>query len=148
MIPCLSILSNTDTEPALSSGVEEPVAANESAQNTDEVTLQTDAQEEQSKVPEHIAEIEDQGRKVTVVGISQYQDKKGQTYIVAGGTPKQSNGETKPVAVRINNDTVIFRRSGERVLSALIVTLPEGAEIVVEGKQSKRGVISAQKVVV
>jgi YegS/Rv2252/BmrU family lipid kinase len=135
-------------KPALSSGVEGPVAANESAQNTDEVTLQTETQEAQSEVPEHIVEIEEQGRKVTVVGVSQYQDKKGQTYIVAGGTPKQGNGETKPVAFRINNDTIVFRRSGERVLSAFIGALPEGAEIVVEGKQSKRGVISTQKVVI
>jgi len=90
----------------------------------------------------------EQGRKVTVVGASPNPNKKKQTYVVAGGTLKKNTGETKPVAVCIDDNTTILRRSGQNVSPAVIGELREGAEIVVEGKQSKRGVISARRVIV
>jgi YegS/Rv2252/BmrU family lipid kinase len=135
-------------EPALSSGVKEPTNVNESSETAHEDPSSSGTQEKQPEVPSHIAELKDHGRKVSVVGVSHYQDKKGQTYIIAGGTAKKSTGETKPVAVRINGDTSILRHSGEQVPPPLIEKLPADAEIVVEGKQSKRGVIAALKVLI
>jgi YegS/Rv2252/BmrU family lipid kinase len=104
--------------------------------------------EEPHELPEIITQLMHQGRKVTVVGVSPNPDKHKQTYIVAGGTHKGSTGEIKPVAVRIHGNTTVLRHSGESATLALIGELREGAEIVIEGKQSKRGVISAKRVVV
>jgi hypothetical protein len=89
----------------------------------------------------------EQGRKVTVVGASPNPDKK-ETYIIAGGTFKQSTGETKPVAVRVNGNTTVLRQTGETASPAVVQELQEGSEIVVEGKKSKFGVIPAKRVVV
>lgn len=66
--------------------------------------------------------------------------------LAAGGTHKGSTGEIKPVAVRINGNTTVLRHSGESATLALIGELRGGAEIEAEGKQGKRGVISAKRV--
>jgi hypothetical protein len=86
------------------------------------------------------------GRKVTVVGVSLNPERKG-TCIVAG-TSEKKTGESKPVAVRIDHDTTLVRRTGEPLSIASAAEFPEGGVIVVEGKQSKRGVIRAKRVVV
>jgi hypothetical protein len=52
------------------------------------------------------------------------------------------------VAVRIDGDTTLVRRSGEPLSPAFAADLAGGGVIVVEGKQSKRGVIHATRVVV
>ena len=101
----------------------------------------------QGEVPELVTHLMQQGRKVTVVGASPNPDKKQPTYVIAGSTSKKSTGETKPVAVRIDKRTELLRRSGECASPSAIEGLQEGAEIIVEGKQSKRGVISAKRVV-
>ncbi|HCJ33581.1 MAG TPA: hypothetical protein DHV65_04690, partial [Ktedonobacter sp.] len=87
------------------------------------------------------------GRKVSVAGVTRVQDKK-LGYIIAGSTAKRSTGEAKPVAVHIDDDTTIVRRTGESASSAVLQKLPEGGDIVVEGKMSKRGVVQAKRVVV
>ena len=98
-------------------------------------------------MPELVTHLMQQGRIVTVVGASRNPYKKQPAYIIAGGTSKKSTGETKPVAVRIDKQTEVLRRSGECAPLAAIEGLQEGAEIIVEGKQNKSGVIAAKRVV-
>jgi YegS/Rv2252/BmrU family lipid kinase len=89
----------------------------------------------------------DNGREVTIIGATTIPAKK-RTYIIAGTSLKQNTGEIKPVAVRIDEDTTIIKRTGEHVSPAFVLGLPEGEQIVVEGKKSKRGVIRATRMVV
>jgi YegS/Rv2252/BmrU family lipid kinase len=89
----------------------------------------------------------DNGREVTVIGATKIPAKK-RTYIIAGTSLKQNTGEIKPVAVRIDEDTTIIKRTGEHVSPAFVLGLPEGEQIVVEGKKSKRGVIRATRMLV
>jgi hypothetical protein len=87
------------------------------------------------------------GRKVTVVGVTPHADEK-HMYIVAGTTSKAGIGETRPVAICIDNGTMLQKRTGEPVAIVEVEHLQENAEIVVVGKKSKRGVIHATHVVV
>jgi hypothetical protein len=103
--------------------------------------------EDQQQALEHIDALLNHGCMVTVVATSPIPEKK-ENYIIAGVTSKKSNGEYKPVAVRIDGRTKIFRRTGEHLLPAFAKELKEGGEIVVQGKQSKRGVIRAKCMVV
>ncbi len=105
----------------------------------------TDAGQQQPV--EHLDAFLQNGRKVSVAGVTRMPDKKA-AYIIAGSTAKRSTGEAKPVAVRIDDDTTIVMRTGESASSAAVQKLPEGGNIVVEGKLSKRGVVQAKRVVV
>jgi diacylglycerol kinase family enzyme len=87
------------------------------------------------------------GRKVTVVGVTTHPGKKG-TSIVAGTTAKLSTGETTPVAICIDDGTIVLKQTGEPAAAIEVQQLQENMEIVVEGKKSKRGVIRATKVVI
>lgn len=89
----------------------------------------------------------DNGREVVVVGVTRISGKKP-TYIIAGGSTKQNTGEIKPVAISIDEDTTMIKRTGEHVSSAFVLGLREGEMIVVEGKKSKRGAIRATRVLV
>jgi len=89
----------------------------------------------------------ERGRKVTVVGVTPHADEK-HMYIVAGTTSKAGTGETRPVAICIDNGTTLQKRTGEPVATVEVDHLQENAEIVVVGKKSKRGVIHATLVVV
>lgn len=102
---------------------------------------------ERHPAADEIDVILENGREVTVVGAGRNPEKKG-GYIVAGSTSKKGTGETKPVAVRIDDKTLLVKRTGEPLPSASAAELSEGSEIVVEGKVSKRGVIRAKRVVV
>ena len=102
---------------------------------------------EQHLVAEQIDALLETGRRVTVVGAGPNPERKG-TSIVAGATSKKATGETMPVAVRIDDKTTLVRHTGEPLPPAFAAELPEGSELVVEGKQSKRGVIRAKRVVV
>ncbi len=86
------------------------------------------------------------GTKVTVVGVGPNPDQQN-TYIIAGTMQNEHTGDTIPVAVRVNDTVTVLRRTGEHVPSATVQTVQEGAEIVVEGKKSKRGAIRATHVV-
>jgi diacylglycerol kinase family enzyme len=89
----------------------------------------------------------DQGRKVTVVGTSPNPARKG-AYVVAGSTTKKRTGESKPVAVRIDPDTSLVKKTGESLPAAAAKELREGEQILVLGRQTKRGVIRATRVLV
>ena len=97
--------------------------------------------------PEAIEALRESGRKVTVVWVGPNPERKG-TSIVAGGATAKKTGESKPVAVRIDPGTLLVRPNGESLSPASAAELREGGVIVVEGKQSKRGVIRAKRVVV
>ena len=103
------------------------------------------------QAPDHAAEqvkaLLENGRKVTVVGSAVLSPKK-QKYIIAGTTPKAATGEIKPVAIVIDSDTALFKRSGEAASALDALRVPEGSKIVVEGKRNKRGVIHPTRVVV
>ena len=97
--------------------------------------------------PEQIDALLEHGRKVTVVGVGPDPERTG-TRIVAGGASEKNTGGSKPVAVRIDHNTTLVRPTGESLPAAFAAELPEGGVIVVEGKQSKRGVIRAKRIVV
>jgi YegS/Rv2252/BmrU family lipid kinase len=102
---------------------------------------------EQRQSGEDVNSLIEQGRKVTVVGVTEHPDKK-QTYIVAGTTSKKSTGETIPVAICIDDHTTLLKQTGELAAAVDVEHLRERAEIVVDGKKSKRGVIHAMHVVI
>ena len=58
---------------------------------------------------------------------------------------KQRTGETKPLAIRIEEDAVLLR-TGELVPLADVLKVQSGAEVIVVGKKNKRGVIKAKRV--
>ena len=104
-------------------------------------------EEEQQKALEQVKMFLERGRNVKVIGASPNPDKKD-TYIVAGTMIKDMTGEAKPVAVCIDDNTTIIKRTGEHATPAVVRELHEGGAMVVEGKKSKRGVIRASRVVV
>ena len=102
---------------------------------------------EQQQSREQLDTLLEYGRKVTVVGVATHPDKK-RTYIVAGTTSMPSTGETRPVAICIDDDTILLKQTGELAAALEVRNLQENTEIVVEGKKSKRGVIDATGVVI
>jgi diacylglycerol kinase family enzyme len=87
------------------------------------------------------------GRKVTVVAVGPNPGRNG-TCIVAGTTARRKTGDSKPVAVRIDHKTGLVRSTGEPLPATSAAELAAAGVIVVEGKQSKRGVIRAKRIVV
>jgi YegS/Rv2252/BmrU family lipid kinase len=87
------------------------------------------------------------GRKVTVVGVTRDPERKT-TYIVAGVSSQEKSGTSKPVAVRIDHETTLVGPTGDPLPIEVAARLLENSVIVVEGKQSKRSVIRAKRVVV
>lgn len=59
-----------------------------------------------------------------------------------------NTGETRPVAICIDDNTMLLKETGERAATVEVKYLQENVEIVVVGKKSKRGVIHATHVVV
>jgi diacylglycerol kinase family enzyme len=104
--------------------------------------------DQEIEMPASLLHSMQQARKVKVVGIGRNPDRPQPFYIVAGGATKQATGETRPVAVRIDDATAVYRRTGERADPHEIETLHDGDEILVDGKKSKRGVIAAKSVVI
>lgn len=120
------------------------------AENQQEEQSQHESKRDEAKRLEELARAKaflEHGRNVTVIGIAPNPEKKD-TFIVAGQTAKASTGELRPVAVCIDDDTTIIRRTGEPATFAVLRELHEGDSIAVEGKKSKRGVIRASHVVV
>jgi hypothetical protein len=103
------------------------------------VAMQRESADQVNALVEH-------GTKVTVVGVGPNPDRQN-TYIIAGTTQNEKTGDTSPVAVRVDDKVSILQHTGEHVPPAAVQTLQEGAEIVVEGKKSKRGAIRARQVV-
>jgi diacylglycerol kinase family enzyme len=105
------------------------------------------SEQEQQEALSHVKALRRHGRKVTVVGVSPNPAKKD-AYIVAGSATKQSTGEAQPVAVCIDKHATVMSQTGERVSPTVVPKLHEGETIVVDGKQSKRGVMRAKQVVI
>jgi YegS/Rv2252/BmrU family lipid kinase len=130
----------------------EPGASEEIQQKKDE-QLQGHHQypdqlpEQEQQGLEDIKPLLDQGRKVTVVGVTA-NPAKPETYIVAGHTTKRRTGETQPVAVCIDRHTEVRRQTGEHIPPEKVLDLQEGEIIVVEGKKSKRSALRANQVVI
>ena len=122
-------------------------AGQEDTSNASSPQPATSSAGEQRQSSEHLNTLIEHGRKVTVVGVTIHPDKK-QTYIVAGTTLKKSTGETTPVAICIDDNTSLLKQTGELAAAFEVEHLQENAEIVVEGKKSKRGVIHATHVLV
>lgn len=85
-------------------------------------------------------------REVAVVG-KVADPERPHTYIIAGRTKKVTTGELKPVAVVANEKTLLINSQGARLPFTALEELHEDAVIAVEGKQSKRGVIHAVRLV-
>ncbi|HEY0756783.1 MAG TPA: diacylglycerol kinase family protein [Ktedonobacteraceae bacterium] len=105
------------------------------------------SQQERKEDLEHIKTLVAQGRSVTVVGVKPNPAEKGM-YIVAGTITKQSTGEIRPVAVRVDAHTVAQKKTGEPFALEELCSLRTGATIVVAGDKSKRGVIEATQIVI
>ena len=135
-----SLFEKSDHEEALQSRQED-------TSNASSPQPATASAGEQRQSREHLNTLVEHGRKVTVVGVTIHPDNK-QTYIVAGTTSKKSTGETTPVAICIDDNTTLLKHTGELVAAFEVEHLQENAEIVVEGKKSKRGVIHAMHVVI
>lgn len=133
------------TESQRRTEAEESRAASQ-LQNQEEEDKKKREDELRKELPGLVNSLLENGRKVTVVGKVPNPEKKD-TYIIAGGSVKQSTGETKPVAVVVKSDTTILNRDGERVSHTMVRDVREGMVIVVEGKKSKRGVIEATRMV-
>lgn len=86
------------------------------------------------------------GRTIKVVGSARHHTKKP-AYIIAGTTQKPATGEAKPIAIRIDSNTTIRERTGESVHLEAVLALQEGATIIVVGQKNRRGVISAEQIV-
>lgn len=102
--------------------------------------------QDQETAPEPMRALLHNGRKATVIGKVPDPRQPG-TYIIAAQAHQARTGDIKPVAVVISKDTITFNHQGDRVAVATVKDLHEGMEIVVEGKQSKRGVIRATRAV-
>jgi hypothetical protein len=87
------------------------------------------------------------GKKVTLVGMVVKPGKRP-TYILGGYTVKSRTGETRPIAVRVEQDTLVLLDTGEHISSADLLKLQEGASVIAAGKKRKHGVIKARHVVV
>lgn len=98
-------------------------------------------------LPELIKAILEDGRKVIVVGAA-LDSGKQDTYIVAGRITKARNDDTQPVAVRIDEHTILINATGEHVPASTVQQLQTGQVIVVEGKKSKHCVIQATRAVI
>jgi hypothetical protein len=107
-------------------------------------------QKHQEEIGQELSELIDasleNGRKVTVIGKAPYVEY-ADTYVIAGETQKVGSGDPKPVAVVLNRETTIFDRKGNRISIEVVQDLHNGAVIIVEGDQSKRGVIHASRAV-
>ena len=122
-------------------------SAQEDTRNASSQQPPTSSASEQRQSDEQRNALIEHGRKVTVVGVTIHPDKK-QTFIIAGTTSKKSTGETIPVAICVDDNTTLLKQTGELAAAVDVEHLQENAEIVVEGKKSKRGVIHATHMVI
>ncbi|GAC1619084.1 MAG: hypothetical protein NVS4B11_10010 [Ktedonobacteraceae bacterium] len=101
---------------------------------------------EQRITQEQMDTLLENSKQVTVLGVTPNPDAPNAS-IIAGSTSKASTGVVKPAAVCVNAKTSIYRQTGEQVATSNIEELQEGTVILVEGKESKRGVIQASSVI-
>ncbi len=101
----------------------------------------------QQEQPEQATTRSGDGRLISVISAVQVPGRK-QCAIIAGITRSKGTGALKLVAVKVTHNRAISKADGQAGTFELIHELQEGQEIVVEGKQSKRGVISARRVII
>ncbi|MFL5658485.1 MAG: diacylglycerol/lipid kinase family protein [Ktedonobacteraceae bacterium] len=89
-----------------------------------------------------IEALQEQGYKMTVIGVAPNPGKTG-TYLIAASYKKQSTDETEIFGIRVDDRTLILDRAGQQVSPAAVLELQEGEEIMVEGKKNKRYVMRA-----
>lgn len=92
-----------------------------------------------------IDEVLANGREVSVAGVASSPRRDGD-YIVAGERSKNGSADVKPVAVRVGRKTEVWSRDGTMLPAAAAGALRPGARMVVEGKESKRGVLRAKRI--
>ena len=68
------------------------------------------------------------------------------SYILAGDVIEDHTGDSRPIAVRLDEHTIILDKSGQHVPLSAVEQLKEGQPVVVDGKESKRGVIHAKQI--
>ncbi|HEV2579245.1 MAG TPA: diacylglycerol kinase family protein [Ktedonobacteraceae bacterium] len=133
-----------DTKPTNAAGQEEQAQTSQVGEQADQEQGEQAGQSDPLAIPAPLK----RGRKVRVIGASHNPDKQKPLYVIAGSAIKSSTGEFSPVAVRVNGKTTVLHRTGGAAPLDDIEKLPEGVEIAVEGKKSKRGVIVARQVVI
>lgn len=95
---------------------------------------------------EQIHTLLEKSKVVTFMGITPNPGKNNM-YIITGITRKESTGDTKPVAVCITTDTKIYQRTGEPVEAVALEDVQAETELLVAGKENKRGVIQATSII-
>lgn len=122
---------------------EPPLAAQEQEESKEQAV---GAKESAEAVSEQENDTTDNGRKVTLIGavsLAREQD----VIVLAGTVYKSRTGETKPVAVRIDDTAIIEDQNGGSIQPAVLLKLREGSTVLVEGKQNKHSVIRAKRIV-
>jgi YegS/Rv2252/BmrU family lipid kinase len=125
----------------------EPDGETEPGDKQEEQETEQPSEQEQQQDLAHVQGLLEQGRKVTVLGISPDPAEEN-AYIIAGSTTRQGTGEVQPVAVHIDAHTLLRKKTGEYVSLETLPTLRVGHTLIVEGKKSKRGVIVAKQMVI
>lgn len=87
-------------------------------------------------------ELQQQGRKITVAGVTPDPHQPG-TYIIAGTYQRKNDGKVEPAAVCLDDHTLVLNAQGEQLPLLLLENLQQGEQISVSGKKSKRAVIDA-----
>ena len=96
--------------------------------------------------PTHLVKmLVEHGYKVKLTGVATMLDKR-HTTILAGSTVNQRTGETRPVAVRIDEDTLVLSHTGELLPHVHVEKVRDGSVVIAHGKETKRGVIKAKHV--
>lgn len=101
-------------------------------------------QEEQKHLEQGEAQLK-HGYRVEVIGVSRHPEHKKE-FIIAGTLASPRPNEVQPVALRINQQTLVREHTGKCVSPEELARLRTGSVIVVEGKKGKRGVIRATQV--
>jgi YegS/Rv2252/BmrU family lipid kinase len=101
-----------------------------------------EVQEVLREPPELLRRLAEDGYKVTVRGAAKPSGKHHR-YILAGTVHHRMTGDTRPVAIRIERDTLVLSDTGEHIPLADVLEVQEGAAVIAVGKKSKREVIRA-----
>jgi YegS/Rv2252/BmrU family lipid kinase len=129
------------------SAKEIPRPAKEQSPDQDAVRAGARKSKDVRHQPQRLDALLEHGQKVTVVGVGPNPER-DTTYIVAGVASEKKTGASKPVAVRIDHNTTLVGHTGQPLPITFATKLVENTVIVVEGKQSKRGVVRAKRIVV
>lgn len=108
---------------------------------TQELHAEEQKKGERQEQPQH------DGRLISVISAVQVPGRK-QCAILAGITRSKGTGALKLVAVKVTHNRAVSKADGQAGSFELIHELQEGQQIVVAGKQSKRGVITARRVII